>query len=469
MPISFTDKYNVNKKLFAQTGAFDVILDIDSRLFIEPKLFEECNIKEFIGAKEKVQNYFSNIISLLTHSKKQKDMFWKAADKLLTFTEFTGTCFGYTQYGTDGNAIGVNLRNEILTNVKEIIVAGEKDPVIFELLGVFQTNIGCDRISDLLTFILMSNILEYTERVINSFGLSNTIISYKGTKYKSVINDYNNKPIMLLPTCLLNPLPIANCFNEIENICTKNQEMRDKMNALFNFGDRRKKLSKEEINFLMKFNSEFRNAIIKAYKEFNIRPYDFDVDPVGEYIWYITAKEYVTKFPIQLALPFEVSINEIFNLVEQICMHFKKLIEVNGLCKLLYDDDLKPKHEGAAQLLFFGICDGYCIANNIDISRESNNGRGPVDFKFSKGYQDKVIVEVKLTSNPQLKHALEIQIPIYMQQENIKKAIYLIIENGHQKALDNFIKFYKEQSKEVKDKIAVIIIDGKPQKSASKA
>ena len=35
---------------------------------------------------------------------------------------------------------------------------GEADPVLFELLGVFQEGIGCDRISDLITFILKEDI-----------------------------------------------------------------------------------------------------------------------------------------------------------------------------------------------------------------------------------------------------------------------------------------------------------------------
>ena len=82
---------------------------------------------------------------------------------------------------------------------------------------------------------------------------------------------------------------------------------------------------------------------------------------------------------------------------------------------------------------------------------------------------DKVVVETKLTSNPQLRHGIEIQLPIYMKQEKTKQAIYLIIDNGHPKALENFIAFYNKLGKEVKSKISYLIIYAAPKSSASKA
>ena len=167
---------------------------------------------------------------------------------------------------------------------------------------------------------------------------------------------------------------------------------------------------------------------------------------------------------------FLVELNDdVLTVTKIICDRFKTLIEDNGLSKLLYDSDGMPKHESAAQLLFYGIADSYCDANDIDLTKEGNNGRGPVDFKLSRGARDKVIVETKLTSNSQLRHGLEIQIPIYMKQEKTKQAIYLIIDNGHSKALENFIAFYNGLGKEIKEKISYLVIDATPQLSASKA
>src|SRR5690242_12148223 len=76
--------------------------------------------------------------------------------------------------------------------------------------------------------------------------------------------------------------------------------------------------------------------------------------------------------------------------------------ECNRLSRLLYNDDKSPRKEKAAQLAFFGIANAYCEANNFDISPEADGGAGPVDFKISKGYEYRVVVEMKLSSNSNL-------------------------------------------------------------------
>jgi hypothetical protein len=265
MPISFTDEYLVSKKEFYKTGAFDMILDVDSRVFIDPTLLDKCKIPEFNNSKAKVKKYFSNIVLLLSHSNNSSDGFWKKADALLSFKELNGTCTGYSRVGTSGNAIGPILRARILQSTKELIDVGEKDPDIFELLGVFQENVGCDRISDLITYILAPEILSFTQRVVVKFHLSDKQIDYKQQKYKTRVNKYNNKPIMLLPSSVLSPLPVFEDFDSIDIICAMNEQMRREINAFFDLGQR-SKLSKEEIYSLMKSNPDFREALLAALK-----------------------------------------------------------------------------------------------------------------------------------------------------------------------------------------------------------
>ena len=53
------------------------------------------------------------------------------------------------------------------------------------------------------------------------------------------------------------------------------------------------------------------------------------------------------------------------------------------------------------------------FATTSDLSSEVNNGRGPVDFKASRGSADKTLVEFKLASNPQLKKNLLNQVDVY--------------------------------------------------------
>ena len=468
MPITFSEKFKVPKPVLDSTGVFDVILDVDTRVFIDPALLELCTEPEFENARSKVEGYFSKIITLLRHSARRGDMFWKRANALLTFRELSGTCFGYSQSGTGGNAIGAVLRENILQTIKDLMTEGETDPVLFELLGVFQEGIGCDRVSDLITFILREEILQYTQRVVTMAGVPTITVRLGQQQYLTCRNPYGEKPLLLLPATILSPLPIAESFDDIDQICYENERVRQEINDYFDFNKKRK-LEKSQILTLMHNSPSFRLAMVTAYKTIPKNAYDFSCDPAGEYVWLAAAREYVAQYPLALTdMPLE-TVDDVLSVTRVICGHFKRLVEDNGLSKLLYDSNGEPKHESAAQLLFYGIADSYCDANDIDLTKEGNNGRGPVDFKLSRGAKDKVVVETKLTSNAQLRHGIEVQLPIYMEQERTRQAIYLIIDNGHPKALENFIRFYNELDQNIKGKVTYIIVDATPKLSASKA
>ncbi|MBR6479397.1 MAG: hypothetical protein IKT04_02725, partial [Clostridia bacterium] len=382
MPITFSKQFNVTNSVLNNTGVFDVILDIDTRVFIDPALLELCDQPEFADARPKVEKYFSDIITLLRHSKQKGDMCWKKAQKLITFKELSGTCFGYSENGTGGNAIGKQLRDIILHTIKELIDEGESDPVLFELLGVFQENVGCDRISDLITFILQEDILKYTQRVVTEAKIDTIKIEHNNKQYSTCLNPYNRKPLLLLPKAILSPLPVANGFNDISRICQENDRVREEINEYFDF-DKKNILSKSQILSLMHSNQSFRSALITAYKTAPKKAYDFSEDPAGEYIWLSAAQEYVNKYPLDLTRrPLKTS-EDVFYVAKTICNHFKSLVENNGLNKLLFNNsDGSPKHESAAQLLFYGIANSYCEANNLNLTKEGNNGRGQVDFKL---------------------------------------------------------------------------------------
>lgn len=464
MPISFTDKFKINKDILGSNHAFDPIIDLDTKFFIDPALIELCSEPEFINAREKINNFFSSIIILLKHCKAKDDMFWKKAYEILSFKEIKGTCLGYSTESTDGNAIGPKLRKEILLTIKELVNAGADAPELFELLGVFQEHVGCDRISDLITYILRDNILQYTNRVVSSLGIKTNTFTLEKRSYQVVINPYNSKPLLLLPEIILSPLPIAKSFEDIDYVCTENQRVRDEINKYVDI-DSTKKITKSEIRTMMIENKDFRNALISAYQTAPRKAFDFYKSQTGEYIWYLAAKEFVEKYPLE----FRKSVNTIDDIEEitrLICAQFKKLVENNGLNKLLYDEK-KPKHEPAAQLLFLGIADTYCKANDIDISPETNKGRGAIDFKLSHGYNKKVLVEVKLSSNNQLEHGFDTQLPIYMAQEDTQRAIYLIVDNGHPKKVESFINKYNELDSEIKNKIKYIVVDATLKPSAS--
>ena len=63
----------------------------------------------------------------------------------------------------------------------------------------------------------------------------------------------------------------------------------------------------------------------------------------------------------------------------------------------------------------------------LDVNREVNNGRGPVDYKVSFGKNNSTLVEFKLASNSKLKQNLENQVEIYKTASETGRAIKVIL------------------------------------------
>jgi hypothetical protein len=73
---------------------------------------------------------------------------------------------------------------------------------------------------------------------------------------------------------------------------------------------------------------------------------------------------------------------------------------------------------------YFGLA---WMGTTYDVNREPNNGRGPVDFKISKGADDKTLIEFKLGSSRQLRRNLEKQLDIYEAANQTKRSIKVIV------------------------------------------
>lgn len=473
MIISLVDEYKVDKLKFDATGAFDPILGIDTRLFIDPSLIRDTKIPEFQNAYSKIQDFFEKIIRLLKQAKStsKSDIFWKSALNSFKMNEIKGFSIGYST-STQGSGIGEKKKLQILTNIKVIIEAGNDDPAIFELVGAFEDGVGPDLISDMTTNILIEELITYTQRVSIEVGIKLKELKFS-KHYKSANlpeNPYNKEPIILVPKEFLRDLPIANEFADLNWIKSHNEELREFFNDLLGsaYKSVTTKEKKTHVKNVFISHPDLLKDLLEAYSKSKPNYYDFNEDKTGEVIWYRTAQTVLADKPLELSLNKKPSLDDVYKVVERICLHFKELIENNGLSKLLYDDKEKRKHESAAQLLFFGIACAYCYANNLDLSPEADAGRGPVDFKISMGASIKVLVEVKLTSNNQLAHGYEKQLPIYQKAEKSQKGIYLVLYNeGITKARWN--KFNDLVKNTKINNLDVIVVNAIPKASASVA
>lgn len=450
-----------------EVKVFDQILDLDANYFININRIRYTKVKEFKNGYEKINNYFKKIGILLRHSKVKNDRFYNKAIKMFKFHEVNGIGLGYSR-GKNGSGFGKKLTEKIIDDAKEIIDAGTDDPEIFHLIGVFEENVGPDRLSDMFATLLEREIREYTKRINKQFGITKE--NYPQFKFENefLINPYKNDIILLLPQDILHEIPIAQEWDDIDMVCREIEEIKREVNALVgkNWSQLGASYKKSFIRENIIKDKTLLNKLINEYKESRIEEYNFEKDSLG----IIALANYLSSLKEKDFLINEVDKNNTtFEITKCICQRFKYQIENKKAYQILYTDNLKPRKEKIAQQLFLCIADSYCKANNLDLSPECNMGRGPVDFKTSEGDKDKTLVEVKLTRNSgQLIHGLEIQLEEYSKAEETKNLIYLVIDNGGSKKKINEMYDVYNKFKDDKKKPYLIFVDAIPKESASK-
>lgn len=461
MALTVTDYLKIEKSKYDALGAFDSFIDMNSKLFVSPMLLKRTENEYFIGAYDEIISKFSIILKLLKISKVKNDRYWDQAVKMLVSKEQKGISLGYSKSSDKGSGISTEIAEKIITVAKEFVDLEKDFPEVFEIMCVFEKGIGSDRISDIIINTIKSRIYKYSEYIFSNFDIKKEIIRFDEKNYSLPINEYNNEPILVIDRELLLELPVSEDFSDIDYVSSFNDKIRKDFSSYLNISNQKRKLDKNEIKRLFIGNKKFFEEFIKKYRNDEVKPYDFELDKNCEIKWYYISKEYVEKNPIIIDKN-----KSVYDITIDICKQFKYLIEEKGLWKSLYDDNGKPLNENHSQMLFFGIADTYCKCNDIDISRENNNGNGPVDFKISKGYKNKTVVEIKKSSNDQLSHCYDVQIPLYMKQEEVEQAIYLLINLGDHD--ERVTKFKNELKKYSNKKIELIEIDGRKKESASK-
>ncbi len=471
MPQRLSTILKVPGKLLDSKGVFNAFVDIDSKLYIDPSLLNKPKIKEFENSYSKFKTYFSEILTLIDHSQNQNDRFSREAFIKLQFKEFKYVALGYSIGNKSGNAIGPKIAINLLNTSHQIIKAGIKDPIIFELVGLFEKHIGADRISDMTIHIIKEDLIKFTQRVSDELNIKQK--EFGSQKIKLPFNPKTGEPIVFTPKELLQDLPIAFCWNDIDRVCRENDDIRNRVNK--QIGNTWKyatstRVSKSQLKKTLLDNPEVLKDLIKQYKQKPKTPYDFVNDPSGQVIWAELSEKAVNDFPLNFAsLKLKpVTSENILHVTKTICEQYAKLIENNGWFEFLYDNAGNLRNERFAQKLFYGIADQYCLANDLNLSREPNAGSGALDFKITKGYHAIVTVEIKYSSNTNLIKGYSIQLPTYNKAESANNSIYLVLQTTK---TDNSIKQLQKINKTAKDKGErvpdVIIIDARPQKPAS--
>ncbi len=398
-PIYFSDYFNIDKKKLDELGAFDPILNVDTKLFIEPLLIKNNSNAIIKTSYQVFLEFFSNLLKLLKLSQYKNDKYWKQAEKLTNFGEYKDTCIGYSKGNIKGKGLSFK---KTLENAKDIIDSSYNDPEMFLLLPFFEERVGADKIGDMIQHIINDSICQYTESIMLELNLKgNSKHVTRKNSYNLLLNPFDKSYIKLLPKDILAEIPIIdNIVDVFEDMTTLNHRLRETLNEEIGFvwENLTKEEKKEKLLEKLKTNTDFFADSINVFKEYEAKPYDLKSDYLGLYKWLEISKSFI-NFPISDELIADISnVEQLRNLLISIITNFKYSIENQYIYKMFWtkhNNRYRHVRENFSQMLFIAICYNLlCKNNNIFISKYKNI----IEFKAQDDI--KFVIYIKHANNP---------------------------------------------------------------------
>ncbi|PLT97264.1 hypothetical protein BMJ29_04445 [Sinorhizobium medicae] len=469
-PLLFSAHFKIPEEELERVGLIDPFLTVDTQLFIDPILLEKSAIKIISDdAYEAFRKHFENVIRLLAISKREGDVAWRSAQRLFSLREAPANGLGYGKSDRPGTSRPEEVRDAILRTTKEVIELGSRDPEMISLMGFFEEQVGPDTISDLTSRVIEPQLAKLTNDFCAHLGIPMKISDaspdiplphYTSTSGKE-------RAIVLVPADIVRELPVANDWSDVDAAINANAAIRARVNQLLASIARPTVADRKDAIREAAFQSkELFETFIAAMKE-HATYYDPNSDALGYYKLKEILRSKEDDFKSDRIYEVEKGIAEIKRVVNDAMEMFKHHVEKGNLWEALWING-RPKKERAAQLIYFAISDCFCKANNVDISPEANMGGGPIDFKYSKGYDARVLVEMKRSSGTVV-HGYEKQLEIYKDASRTNHGVFVVLDYGDLgEKLTAIQAMRNERLKRGEPASDIVVVDATQKVSASK-
>ena len=426
------------------TGVFDFLLDKDSHFFINVIRLRKSAIPEFIEAYKQMNHYFSDIATLLDAADEPdtKDKMYREARKRFHFHEVNGINFGFSESRWSAGGEDV-ISDQVLRDAYQIVKKGSKQPEIFHLVSLFEENVAGDRLSDMLATIIEPYIKRYTLRIMDELGISQT--SHPELLFHPdglIQNPFKQAPILLFPEEILHELPIAKDWDDINRVASENDTIRREISAEIG-KEWTRWASADQKRYLKShifMEPDACGRVIDGYRAEELEALDPREDP--EYMAEILLKR------IKAALPFGTQKRNpsSFDATMAVIDIFRDWVENNRGWAEIQDSPTKKREKAVQRFVHLGA-KYYVQVNNLDLSFEPDEGRGPVDIKLSRG-NDRTLAEIKLSSNGQYHHGYQAQVEEYGRAERTRNLIYVFVDVGNPGRLDTIKKLHAKNKQQ---------------------
>ena len=366
------------------------------------------------------------------------------------------------------------MQSTLINTAAEIVALGVQDPDLFVALALFEPGIGPDRICDMTANVILPDLLVFNHRILKHLKIPTQEFEFTPDHRAQLPqNPYEKRhtPILLIPNDVLRHLPISKDWSSAMDAASHNSTLRHRVNVqIGNIWGARTRRDKAFLRQRGLSSKDAFETVLAAMQAVPKEPYDQAADPAGEIFWRALAAKIKRDFPFSIDAKKLETKDDAANVVDKIIARFKFLIEKKRLSSELYVSPRKPRPERAVQKLFFAVADACCDANNLDITPEAETGVGPVDFKFSLARSHKIVVEVKLSTNPKVLDGYRKQLRQYQESEEATKAYYQLIDVGRMRKKDQ--QLLNERNALIaagEGPPEIIIINGSLRPSASRA
>ncbi|MGN6686923.1 MAG: hypothetical protein ACTHK1_05230 [Actinomycetales bacterium] len=455
---------------------FDPDLSVDTRLFLDPFLLLKAG-RTWVRAHEDLVSHFAHCYALVAKAQGPKSLSAKAAHRLLTFPEPYEFGLGYTAASTRGSGGGLMQAHSIADGIAVAVVAGLIEPEHIEEIGILNEGFGADRISDATLNVLKARFITYTQTIaarhdvalqkhqVRNAGVDLAAARWCDDVVELPTNPVTGDPILLVPKKLLRDLPTLNAEDWFQS--DVNDEVRTYLNLKVG-----QSIPKREIVKLARRNPEqVREWARRQTTRTDLTGYNFGEDPRGVVNYDTATVEFAHTHPLPETAP-PRNQAELSTLVGRVLGNFKTFVEQGGGWRLLWNSDGSEKNEDAAQLLFMGMAREYLRLYGVEVDREVELGRGPVDFKVSAGYNIRLLIEVKKAHTGTFWNGLNDQLPSYLTSDDTGEGWLVAIRYRDAKSTTDRLTQLPTAVTQAADRTGMslhyIAIDGRRPLSASK-
>lgn len=444
MDLYFSDYFGVEPAVLEQYGAFDISVVSDLPVFIDPFLLFNSEDPEYLALHDGMLEY---LVYLRDRPDKTLDEGTMRA--LYCFKEVKQNWLGFTHLGNGGAGLGPAFARALHAALGGILKDFGHETVTdgshLEKVGLVGSGVGRDNISDFTTNLIKGWLCEYTQ----TFAIKHVkpVHRQKVTVPRAVFNYATETwatkrytlPIKDGDYFLLTPEDIltrdATWINQKDMIrrlsrlpdAVSDSEQRAKMDAYLAKRLTPKMSQRAKADLVQAFAREFPEILdiyIKIREDDGDRAVSVSAQKVTD-----TRQRYIEAIKSLLSqldakTEFYDTPWTTFDECQARVQIFKDFIE-NEDGYLLFNPKgtRPPSQEKEVQLAFKLVWAG----SQLDVNREVNNGRGPVDYKASMGAGDKSLIEFKLASNSKLKGNLQKQVAIYEAANKTRASVKVVV------------------------------------------